>query len=1017
LKHRKGQWLLALLALRAGREVDRSWLAGLLWPGSTETAALKNLRNSLTDLRRMLGPAAAGLRSPAPRTLSLDLTHVAADIVAFDAAIAAGDDASLQRAVALYRGPLLDGCTEEWAFQERQARERAYLKALETLAASALAGGDPVSAERYLRQAVAVDPLRESAQRELMQALAAGGSCAASLLVYRELRLRLHREVNAEPDGETTALFQQIRAEARQRAEVPLAATDRPPEARPLRSTVPIRHNLACQLTSFVGREREIEAVKRLLDERRLVTLTGAGGCGKTRLALEIAADLVDDLADGVFFVELAPVRDPHRVASAIAQTLGVRETGGVPLLESLQAYLREKHLLLLLDNYEHLLQVAKGGGTAARSGAGPRAAGASAPRRVCEAALLVAELLAAAPGLKVLATSRARLHLRGEKEVSVPPLRLPDPTHLPAFEDLLHYSAVKLFMERVQDMDSGFVLTEANAAAVVEICARLDGLPLAIELAAAHSKLLPPQALLARLERRLPLLTGGARDLPARQQTLRDTIAWSYDLLTEPEKRLFRRLSVFVGGCTLEAAEAVGNGEGDRELAGLEALVRQSLLRAETMGGEPRFWMLETIREFGRDQLEETGETHHVRCLHLNYFLDLAERVEPRLDGPEQAAGLDQLEHELDNLRVALEWCQVIDRGEQAALRLMGATGEFWWIRCRPREGREWLQQFLARDSGAPTPFRAKALGWAATLTTESGRTIAEASVLARECLSIYRHLGDRREVAEALARLGWLTRASDLMEARALHDESLALARELGDEGVLAEVLWHMSYTLLLQRDWRRLETVLAEGLALSQNRGNSLRVAACYRQIGRAALQQGDYTRARDCFLEDLNRSRSHRNMEGVRIALHNLAEIAMRTGDLGEAESLLTQCLEISRDLGLPGRIAFALARLAWVLSAQRRAGPAVRLAAAVQTWHIADGGAGSPETNSLSPLLIYHRGHGSAPADDSACPNNNQILASSQTALGEEAFAAAWAEGQAMTLEQAIEYALAEGELS
>jgi DNA-binding SARP family transcriptional activator len=391
LRTRKGQWLLALLALRPGADIERVWLAGVLWPESAEAAALANLRSVLKDLRHALGEESHCLRCPATRTLSLGLAAV--DVREFDAAIARGDAASLQQAIALYRGPLLEDCSEEWVFSERQAREQACLEALEALATQAMRDRDALAAERYLRRALALDPLRESAQRALMQVLAAGGNYAAALLVYRELRQRLHREINAAPDPETTALSQRLRDEARQRAQVPRdqgdhgtryrvrpersyqLAADLPSDFPPLRSLDAFRHNLPLQLTSFVGREWEMREVTQLLHQRRLLTLTGAAGCGKTRLGLEVAADLLHDFKDGIFLVTLAPIREPHLVISAIAQTLGVREIAGTPLLESLNAYLREKQILLLPDNFEQVLS----------------------------AAPLISELLSAAPRLKVL--------------------------------------------------------------------------------------------------------------------------------------------------------------------------------------------------------------------------------------------------------------------------------------------------------------------------------------------------------------------------------------------------------------------------------------------------------------------------------------------------------------------------------------------------------------------------------------------------------------------------------------
>src|SRR3712207_5734721 len=415
-----------------------------------------------------------------------------------------------------------------------------------------------------------------------------------------------------------------------------LTAPGLPSEFPPLRTLDAYRNNLPLQPTPLIGREKEVAEVCERLSrsEVRLLTLTGAGGTGKTRLGLHAAAELTGEFEDGVFFVSLAAIRDPQLVVPAVARMLGVKEAGGQPLLESLEYYLDEKHILLMVDNFEQVL----------------------------EAAPMVTELLSTAPNLKVLATSRIPLRLYGEHEYSVPPLALPDPRRSPSVERLTQYEAVRLFVERAQAAKADFSETNENAPAVAEICYRLDGLPLAIELAAARIKVLSPQKMLERLGNRLKLLTGGARDLPERQRTLRSTIEWSYGLLGEGEKVFFARLSVFAGGRTLEAIEAICDAESDLPvdvLDGLGSLVDKNLLKQEEgVGREPRFVMLETIHEYAREKLQESEEGEDIRRLHAEYFLALAEEADPGLEeGAQQAVWVERLEEEHDNIRAALSW------------------------------------------------------------------------------------------------------------------------------------------------------------------------------------------------------------------------------------------------------------------------------------------------------------------------------------------------------------------------
>ena len=449
-----------------------------------------------------------------------------------------------------------------------------------------------------------------------------------------------------------------------------LTAPELPSEFPPLR-TLEIRpNNLPLQPTPLVGREREVaEITDRVRSEEvRLLTLTGPGGTGKTRLALQAAADLLEEFEDGVFFVALATITDPELVPSTIAGPLGVKESAEQPLIESLKSYLQEKHLLLVLDNFEQVVQEAP----------------------------VVGELVAACPKLKALATSRTPLRLYSEQEYPIPPLALPDPKLLPPVKVLTQYEAVRLFVERARAVKADFSVTNENAPAVAEICARLDGLPLAIELAGARIRMLSPQAMLTRLGNRLKLLKGGARDLPTRQQTLRGAIDWSYDLLEEEEKTLFGRLSVFSGGRTLEAIEEICDPEGDLDaLEGVESLLQKSLLRREEgVGGESRFVMLETVHEYARERLEASDEAEETRRLHAEYFLALAEEAEPELSGADQLACLERLEAEHDNLRAALSWS--LEKEPETALRLAGALARFWEMRARFLEGSSWLEAAL---------------------------------------------------------------------------------------------------------------------------------------------------------------------------------------------------------------------------------------------------------------------------------------------------------------------------------
>jgi predicted ATPase/class 3 adenylate cyclase len=681
--------------------------------------------------------------------------------------------------------------------------------------------------------------------------------------------------------------------------------------------------NLPIQRTSFVGREREVARVKELLRGPGLLTLTGAGGSGKTRLALQVARELLDDYPDGVFFVELAPITDPRLVPSTIADSVGARAEGARPVLDTLRDHVRDREMLLVVDNFEQVL----------------------------EAASVVADLLAAAPRLRILVTSREPLHVTGEQELAVPPMDVPDTGQPSAPEELMRYEAMALFMQRARAVNPGFRVTEANVATVVELCRRLDGLPLAIELAASRVKLLSPQAILERLEHRLKLLTGGPVDLPARQRTLREAIGWSYELLDETERALFGRLSVFAGGWTLEAAEAVANPAAELGRDALEvlgSLVDKSLaMRSPTASDVVRFGMLETIREFGVEQLELAGEAEATRDRHASYFLEAAEGAEPYLRGLQQKRWLDGLELEHDNLRAALR--RGMDAGyAQLGLRLVGALWRFWHLHGHLAEGRRWAEEVLA-------------------LPAASGRTA---------------------ERAKALTALGGLTYwQEDVPATRRAYEEALAIARELGHRSAEAEGNYNLAYVPAYEGDMATAVAMFEESRVAFEELGIRRGVADVLWILGIAARLEGDLSRSRTLAEESLRLHRQAGDLFGATDALHTLGRTALAQKDLDTAASSFLQALDNDEQVGNRTGMAIVMDNLAAKASAEGQHLRALRLAGASEAIKEAAGGHAPP------PLIDL--------------PDPRETA---REALGEAAVGAAWEEGRAMTLEQALAYA-------
>jgi predicted ATPase/class 3 adenylate cyclase/DNA-binding CsgD family transcriptional regulator len=832
-----------------------------------------------------------------------------------------------------------------------------------------------------------------------------------------------------------------------------LVAPDLPADFPPLRTLDRHAHNLPAQPTTLIGREWQVTNVGNLLGrgDVRLVTLTGPGGCGKTRLALHAAAELLDHFDDGVYFVALALTGDPTMVAPAIAQALGVKSNGGRALVDALKDYLAGQQILLLLDNFEQVL----------------------------EAALLVGELLAAAAGLKLLVTSRSALRLAGEHEFPVPPLTLPDRSHLPQHDRLEYYESVHLFVERAQAVRPNFALTRANAPAVVEICHRLDGLPLAIELAAARTRLFQPAALLKRLDDPLTLLTGGPRDRPARQQTLRATIEWSYDLLPAPEQRLFRQLAVFVGGCTLEAIEAICGRESNGEhasglgrqavsvLDSVELLLDQSLLlQANGAGREPRLMMLETIREYALDTLSASGEAQAVQERHAVYYLALAESANSLLRGPEQGSRLAQLEVEHDNLRAALAWYKTAE--PEQGLRLAGALWRFWEMHSHLSEGRAWLRNMLEMNNGSSAQLRARTLHGAGVLAHQQGdygqavtfleesqalfrdldddagaahtlralglvagfqgkedaarqqldesvalfRVIehtwgiadalhvlghvtldegdaATAHALFEESLALFRETGDKRNIAQLLKDFGLIASLQgEHVEARALYEESLALSRAVEDTWHIAEALQRLGELARLRGEYERADTICREALEIWRKLGNKGGLAETLNLLGEVAQLRVDYEQARSFYGESLSLHRELGSKRFIAGVLHNLGKLAQLDGDYEQAAALYEESLALNKEIEYRPGIADCLVGLAAVAVAAGSATRAARLL-----------GAAEPHLDSM---------RGYMPKSDR--DNYDHTLAAARAQLDEAAFTAAFARSRELPLAQAIAYA-------
>jgi predicted ATPase/DNA-binding SARP family transcriptional activator/Tfp pilus assembly protein PilF len=895
VRTRAAEWLLALLVLRQERTLDRSWLAGTLWPDSGESQALQNLRHALLSLRKSLGPEERRIQSPTRDTLTLDLDGVETDILRFDRAIRQGDEAALRLAVEVYTGPLLEGCLEEWVFLERESRQEMCLNALETLADAAAKQQDYANALTLLRRAVGMDPLRNTTVCGLMRVLAASGDMPAALMAYRDYRLRLRKEMNLEPDAETVRLYQEIRDAVREGGRLAGIGYQTPEPRSPAFS-------LPHSLTTLIGREREAGEIANAVAVSRLVTLVGAGGVGKTRLAIEVAREVGSRFEEGAAFVALASLSDPTLLPAFVASALGLREAATPEpefLLNALMGWLSTHPLLLVLDNCEHLIEAT---------------------------AALAQSLLQRCPHLHILATSQQRLALTGEVVWQVPPLSAPDPESLSRedrpVEAVLQYPAAQLFVERAGMARQGFQLASPEAAlATARICRYLDGIPLAIELAAARIGLLNVGQIAARLDDRFRLLTGGSRAVLTRHQTLRSLIDWSYDLLTEAERTLLRHLSVFMGGWTLEAVEAIGKDEGGRRKdegdtvahpsspllhpSGREvfdllaSLLDKSLVLAEDQETGPRYTMLETVRQYAGEKLRESGEEAEARKRHSLFYLEMAEESATALVGAAPEAALALLETEVDNFRAALTWAQT--EPSDIYLRLAAALWPFWEIHGYLSEGRTHLRAALQRPDQPHSPTRLRALLGATTLAVAQ-YDMEEALRFGHECLERFREQEDVRGMAEALLCLG------EAYLENQDHDRAVVLVTEGLERSRQSTWSKGMVYALILlgrlarwRYEWRQALSFYEQGLALAETLGDSRLIASASYMLSVVAMDLRDDALARRSLTRSLEIYHRLGDRQGVSRSLGTLGQLERR-GDLKQAMAYTLESIATSRELG-------------------------------------------------------------------------------------------------------------------
>jgi predicted ATPase/DNA-binding SARP family transcriptional activator len=1051
LIYNKARALLAYLAVESDRPHHRDALVGLLWPNLPTPAARTNLRQVLANLCK----AIANVSASAPFLyITRDTVQFNAqsdhdvDVAVFSTLLRAcathhhrrpercrSCAARLEQALALYRGDFLAQLVlgdsapfEEWALLKREWLHQQALDALTQLALSYDLRGAYAQARRVLARQIELEPWREEAHRHLMDLLARSGQRSAALAQYRTCRRILARELGVEPSAETTALYERIRDRGSSRPGE--QGTDVPADRRSFSAALAPRQLVPAHPTALIGREAELAELGALLENPacRLITIVGPGGVGKTRLALTAAGEYADLFAHGAAFVPLAGVDSPAFVAPTILAALGVPLDGRRDPTDQLVSYLGARELLLVLDNCEQL-----------RAGA-----------------VLLADLLQRAPGLTLLVTSRARLALQAEWLFDLAGLRYPANESADGAEE---YSAVQLFIQRARQVHHAFAPTRADLCAITRICRLVEGMPLAIELAAAAVRDRPCAAIASAIQADLRTLEARLWDIPERHRSIWAAFEHSWRLLGEQAQQLLRRLAVFRGGCTLEAAEAVGGdqrpeagrqgAEHDRSAVRaddrpacpirdrLEALVDTSLLRR---CDAERYDMHELVRHYATLKLREAGEDTATRNAHLAYYAALAATAAPHLHGANQALWLARLEHEHDNLRAALEWSldgtaersPPIDAGRRVelGLRLAAALGWFWEVRGHLSEGRAWLARLLelAERCGVADALQARALHVAGKLAYRQGDYPA-AQTLHERSLALWRALEDQHGIATALNDLGNVAfHRGDFATARACYREHLALRRVLGDQRGVAMALNNLGITAGQQGDYATAGTLFDESLAIYRALGDQWSIASSLHNLGEVARQQGMYALARARFEESLAIRRTLGDRRSIARSLKQLGDIFFLQGDPHAARSLYEESLIIQRELGNKGDVAMVLCALGRVACAQgnyaaarawyaeslalrQEMGSLIDLASILEV--IADLACAQGQATQAAWLLgaaqAMREAIGAAlPPVERA--QHDRVVTRVRDNLGAAQFAALWAAGRALTLEQAVQHA-------